>query len=147
MCPLICPGCCGRYARQMSMACWISPALRYSLASGAKYRRGFSSNFFCSSSMRAVVAMTDSGVFARPVGGGSEGTARYISQTEPVNQKSRRDLILAHVAGYLFKLADWHFVLLELPQRPPPPLRGVTPVLQTMRSAAKYIWLFIVVAF
>src|SRR4051794_23808389 len=53
MCPLMCPGCCGRYSRQMDIACSMSPALRYSFARGAKYRRGFSSNFLWSSSIRA----------------------------------------------------------------------------------------------
>ena len=41
----------------MAMACAKSPAFRYSFAKGAKYRRGFSSNFFRRSSIRAEVAM------------------------------------------------------------------------------------------
>ena len=74
----------------------MSPALRYSFANGAKYRRGFSSNFLRSSSMRAELAM---GVMSAHGGRREKEAARYISSTLAVNQKSRRDLILAVVAG------------------------------------------------
>src|SRR5262245_7990914 len=57
MWPLIWPGCCGRYSRQIEIACSSSPAFRYSFANGAKYRRGFSSNFFRNSSIRAELAI------------------------------------------------------------------------------------------
>ena len=53
--PLMWPGCFGRCSRQIAMACAKSPALRYSLARGAKYRRGFSSYLSRSSSMRSAL--------------------------------------------------------------------------------------------
>src|SRR5215213_4803538 len=41
----------------MKIAWSKSPAFRYSFANGAKYRRGFSSNFLRSSSIRAELAI------------------------------------------------------------------------------------------
>src|SRR6476660_10038368 len=90
----------------MKMACSKSPDFRYSLASGAKYRRGFSSNFFLSSSMRAELAI-DCVRLRRAAGGRSPGwgeSALYISRTRGVNQKSHTHLILARVGPYVLRL-------------------------------------------
>src|SRR5260221_13483760 len=100
----------------MTMACSMSPALRNSLASGAKYRRGFSSNFFFSSSIRAVLAIKASAAARR----GFRRADQDILHEGQVNQKCVYHLILARVAGYFFTLTPTVFLQLEgvLPRAP-----------------------------
>src|SRR5215831_13517967 len=57
----------------MKIACSGSPDLRYSFASGAKYLRGFSSNFWRSSSIRAELAIESP---RKQSGGGAEAPDR-----------------------------------------------------------------------
>src|SRR6267142_3533486 len=106
MCPLMCPGCCGRNSSQIMIACSISPAFRNSLARGAKYRRGFSSNFFLSSSMRAVLAIKASVAARRQ--GCDEADQDTVHEVQ-VNQKCHGHLILALLARYLFLLLPLPF--------------------------------------
>src|SRR5258707_2317458 len=100
----------------MTMACSMSPALRNSLASGAKYRRGFSSNFFFNSSIRAVLAIKASAAARR----GFRRADQDILHEGQVNQKCVYHLILARVAGYFFTLTPTVFLQLEgvLPRAP-----------------------------
>src|SRR5260221_2949707 len=100
----------------MTMACSMSPALRNSLASGAKYRRGFSSNFFFNSSIRAVLAIKASAAARR----GFRRADQDILHEGQVNQKCVYHLILARVAGYFFPLTPTVFLQLEgvLPRAP-----------------------------
>src|SRR5260221_1857962 len=100
----------------MTMACSMSPALRNSLASGAKYRRGFSSNFFFNSSIRAVLAIKASAAARR----GFPRAHQDILHEGQVNQKCVDHLILARVARYIFTLTPTVFLQLEgvLPRAP-----------------------------
>src|SRR5260221_14354782 len=100
----------------MTMACSMSPALRNSLASGAKYRRGFSSNFFFNSSIRAVLAIKASAAARR----GFRRADQDILHEGQVNQKCFYHFILARVAGYFFTLTPTVFLQLEgvLPRAP-----------------------------
>src|SRR5690348_16471649 len=130
----MCPGCCGRNSSQINTACPASPDLRNSLASGAKYRRGFSSNFFFSSSKRAEPDINAS-VAAQPSGErsgiryGTRGTCQ--SEVPPsLDFSPRRRLAFSTSPLPVF-----------------PQLQESCLVLQTMRSSAKVVMWILLISF
>src|SRR5579871_2959194 len=78
------------------MACSRSPALRYSLARGAKYRRGFSLNFLSSSSIRAELAIDSLGCAARRAAGRAEDTLPRRLTSIEVTAEVSPSLDLSH---------------------------------------------------
>src|SRR5262245_43035320 len=137
MWPLMWPGCCGRYSWQMSMAFSRSPDFRYSFASGAKYRRGFSSNFLRSSSIRAELAIES----PRSVSGGLGAEARDKRKRIIHSADATRQ---SEVTSSLDFSPRWRLTLQasrESVSRAFFFLQpfGVRSVLQQMRGLAKYI--------
>src|SRR2546423_8297100 len=99
----------------MKMACSKSPIFLYSFASGAKYRRGFSSNFFRSSSIRegpAIELLSDG--TAGWAGGSRENTFRQQNKSI---RKCRAHLILHRRRSYFSQLLPTYFL----------PLRSIAP--------------------
>src|SRR5215467_89915 len=128
----------------MNMACSGSPDLRYSFASGAKYLRGFSSNFLRSSSIRAELAIESP---RKQSGGGAEApdrrkriihsadATRQSEVTSSLDFSPRPRLTLQ---AWVERLSGPFFLFQSF---------GVRSVLQQMRGLAKYIWLIVALVF
>src|SRR3569833_611469 len=136
------PGCCGRYSSQIATARSGSPALRYSFANGAMYRRGFSSNFLRSSSMRADVAI-DWPRCGRSAHGPKArvGRKRKIHSSDEVRQSEVTPSLDFRPSSGLTSRANFSRI------SPSFCAAEYLPMLQQMRSLAKYVWLLVALAF
>src|SRR5688500_6467010 len=124
----------------MAIACSGSPALRYSLASGAKYRRGFSWNFCRNSSIRRELCIFEPRWCSVP---GASGAERLKI---PRIDEWRQCEVSARLAFTPSEPVVFEVLLVQGTTLKNAP-SGVIRVLQSMRSSAKYIWIFLIIFF